>query len=197
MLRPEGHRTVDELEDEIANEAGEWDRVFTAFMAFQEARQAQMRERHRLERAKNDLKWGSSLEVERLRKREQSLALEKRFKEAADFKARADALQVELAQKTLADRQRNETRVFQEHQQKGIAFIEAEREKIRKELKEQIKFETSRERRTRRLGKSAPVRRERAGTKLTLKSFEGLVLPGPASKKRSRTMLSSERGKWI
>jgi hypothetical protein len=121
--------TPDSLRAEIAAEDREWDSIYQKFIENQEKQLNDLFERHKVQREKCDLKWGTSIKLDRMRKREQILALSKRFKEAAEMKERGDALQLKLALQALGEHQRDEIQVLGERRQQGIAFIEVERGK--------------------------------------------------------------------
>jgi hypothetical protein len=187
--------TADSLRSEIRAEDRDWDTVFSHFVEEQERLRTELSARHSAEREQCEARWGTSVALDKMRKREQGLALAKRFKEAAEMKEQADALQMKLAMDTLLERQRDEMQEFEERKRQGFAFIEGERAKGKRRLMKMAE----------RMERKGKVRRIRNGPRKTyltgwkeraFKNFDGLALRRYCAEKRAKTAIAPVRSRW-
>jgi hypothetical protein len=125
-----------------------------------------------------------------MRRREQALALEKRFREAALLKERADGLQARLALQALGDRQRDEVQQFEDRRQQGLAFIDAERRKARWRIERLMGRADGAERSAQSRRAYLSGWRERA-----FRNFDGLALRRYCAERRSKTAAAPARGR--
>jgi hypothetical protein len=184
--------TVEDLRGDIAEEDRDWDCIGTQFLRAQEEQRAALVERQRRERAECEVKWQTSLALEKVRKTEQGLAIEKNFSAAASLKEKADLMQTRLAMQALAAQQRGEMDGFEHGRQQGIAFIEAEREKAKAGIERRIR------RREKQEGKRVSVRKiDLSGWKeRTFHNFDGLGIRRYCAEKRSKTHIASMRARY-
>jgi hypothetical protein len=187
--------TGDSLRAELRAEERDWDSLFSVFVEDLERERAELASRHASERDQCEMRWGTSVALDKMRKREQTLAVSKRFREAADVKERADALQLKLAVQTLMDRQRDEIQEFEDRKQQGFAFIESERAKARRRLLRLAERTEKRQAGARK--RSGPRKTYGTGWReRVFKNFDGLALRRYCAEKRARTSVAPVRGRW-
>jgi hypothetical protein len=188
-VRGHGRSLAPPTADGLRAEDRDWGAVFSGFVEEQE--RAALARRHAAKREQCEMRCGTSVALETMRKREQTLAVSKHFREAAEMKERADALQLKLAMQTLIDRQRDEIQEFEERKQQGFAFIESERAKARRRLP-RLADRADRPRR-----RDTPRKTFGSGWReRVFGNFDGLALRRYCAEKRAKTAIAPVRGRW-